>query len=98
MFISLHVSVYLAIIRCFKIYLFILLLLHLARQPWMSLGLFDNQSTLFPRLVVRFLNNILFTGWGCLPHAQPPTWRARVPLLVWTLLFYLSGMGGPTSS
>jgi hypothetical protein len=51
-----------------------------------------------PRPVVRFLNKILSTGWGCQPHAQPPTWRARVSLLVWTLPFDLSGMCDPTSS
>jgi hypothetical protein len=49
-------------------------------------------------LVVRFLNSILFRGWGCQPHAQPTTWTARVSLLVWTLPFGLSGMGGPTIS
>jgi hypothetical protein len=50
-----------------------------------------------PRLVVRFLNNILFTRLGQ-PHAQPPTWRARVSLVVWTLPFDISGMTGPTST
>jgi hypothetical protein len=30
--------------------------------------------------------------------APPPTWRARVSLLVWHLLWNLSGMGGPTSN
>jgi hypothetical protein len=41
----------------------LILLLHLALEPWvgLGLGLLDNQST-YPRLVVRFLNNILFTG------------------------------------
>jgi hypothetical protein len=56
------------------------------------------QIPTYPRLVVRFLNNILFTGWGCQPHAQPPTCKARVSLLVWTLPFDLSGVGDPTSS
>jgi hypothetical protein len=27
----------------------------------------------FKSLVVRFQNKILFTGWGCQPHAQSPT-------------------------
>ena len=27
------------------------------------------------------------------PHAQPPTWRARVFLFVWFIAFDLSGMG-----
>jgi hypothetical protein len=39
-----------------------------------------------------------FTGWGRQPHAQPPTWRARVSLFVWIITFDLSGMGNPTSS
>jgi hypothetical protein len=38
----------------------LLLLFHLALQPWVSLALLDNQF--YPRLVVRFLNNNLFTG------------------------------------
>jgi hypothetical protein len=28
-----------------------------------------------PRLIIRFLNNLVFTVWGCYPHAQPPIWR-----------------------
>jgi hypothetical protein len=47
-----------------------------------------------PKLVVRFLNKFLFTG--CHSHAQPPTWRATLSLLIWTLSFDLSGMGDPT--
>jgi hypothetical protein len=39
-----------------------------------------------------------FTVRGRQPLAQPPTWRARVSLLVWVISFDLSGMGGPTSS
>jgi len=31
-------------------------------------------------------------GWGCEPHAQPPTWRTSVFLLVWVIIFDLSGM------
>jgi hypothetical protein len=27
-----------------------------------------------------FLNNFIFTVWGCQPHAQPPTWRIGVSL------------------
>jgi hypothetical protein len=38
------------------------------------------------------------TGWGRQPHAQPPTWRTRVSLLVWHLPRNLSGMGGRTST
>jgi hypothetical protein len=40
----------------------------------------------------------IFTGWGRQPHAQPPTWRTRVSLLVWHLPRNLSDMGVPTSS
>jgi hypothetical protein len=40
----------------------------------------------------------LFTGWGCQPQAQPPTWKARVSLFVWIITFGLSGMGDSTSS
>ena len=59
-----------------------------ALQPWVGLGLH-----------LRFRNSIFFfTGWGCYPHAQPPTWRARVSLFVWVITLDLSGMGGPTSS
>jgi hypothetical protein len=35
--------------------------------------------------------------WNVEPHAQPPTWRTRVSLLVRTISFDLSGIGGPTS-
>jgi hypothetical protein len=40
----------------------------------------------------------IFRGWGRQPHAQPPTCRTRVSLLVWQLHLNLSDMGGPTSS
>jgi hypothetical protein len=58
-----------------------------ALQPWVGLG-----------LLLRFRNNIFFMGWGCWPHAQRPTWGARVSLFVWVITLDLSGMGGPTSS
>jgi hypothetical protein len=32
------------------------------------------------------------------PHAQRPSWRTRVSLLVWTLPFDLTGMGDPAGS
>jgi len=35
--------------------------------------------------VRRFSRYILFMGWGCQPHAQPPTWRTRVSHLVWVI-------------
>jgi hypothetical protein len=28
----------------------------------------------------RLLNKFVFTGLGCQPNAQPPTWRTRVSL------------------
>jgi len=31
----------------------------------------------------RFTRYIFFMGWGCQPHAQPPTWRTRVSHFVW---------------
>jgi hypothetical protein len=36
-------------------------------------------------------------GWGCRPHAQPPTWRTRVSLFVWNFTLDLSGLGDPAS-
>jgi len=41
---------------------------------------------------------IIFTVWGCKPHAQPPTWRTRLSLFIRVITLDLSGMGGPTSS
>jgi hypothetical protein len=46
---------------------------------------------------LRFSQRVFFMGWGCQPHAQPPTWRTRVSLLVWAITFDLSGKGNPTS-
>jgi hypothetical protein len=40
----------------------------------------------------------LFTELGRQPHAEPPTWRARVSLFVWIVTFDLSSMRDPTSS
>jgi hypothetical protein len=40
----------------------------------------------------------IFAVWGSQPHAQLPTWRTRVSLLVWHLPRNLSRMGGPTCS
>jgi hypothetical protein len=45
-----------------------------------------------------FETNPIFTGWDCQPHAQPPTWRTRVSLFVWVIIFDLSCMGAPASS
>jgi hypothetical protein len=33
----------------------------------------------------RLCNIFVFTGLGCQPNAQPPTWRTRVSLLDWNL-------------
>jgi hypothetical protein len=43
-------------------------------------------------------NKFVFTGLGCQPNAQPPTWRTRMSLLVWNLTLDLSGLGDPASS
>jgi hypothetical protein len=37
-------------------------------------------------------------GWGCWPHAQPPTWWTKVSLFVWILTPDLPGMEDLTSS
>jgi hypothetical protein len=59
-----------------------------------SLGLLYNQSP--PG--VRFLNKIIFYRMGLLAPSQPPSWRTRVSLLVWTLPFDLTSMGDPDGS
>ena len=41
---------------------------------------------------------IFFTMWGRQPHAQPPTWRTRISLLVWVIIIYLYCIGGLTNS
>jgi hypothetical protein len=62
-----------------------------------GLGL-PNQAPPFRGLIPGFETFIFFTMRGRQPLAQPPTWRARVSLLVWVIPFDLSGMGAPTSS
>jgi hypothetical protein len=48
---------------------------------------------------LRFSEHKFFSlGWGCQPHAQPPTWRTRVSLFVWASTFDLCGMGDPAIS
>jgi hypothetical protein len=42
--------------------------------------------------------NIIFMGWICQPHTQPPTWRTRISRFVWVITFDLSGTGCATSS
>jgi hypothetical protein len=49
------------------------------------------------RLIIWFLKSLVFTVWGCKPHAQPPIWRTRLSLFVWLVPPFLSGMGDPTS-
>jgi hypothetical protein len=70
-----------------------------ALQPWVSLGLLDNQS---PLLSVSFRGWLLGFGtnyfYGVGLSAQPPTWRTRVSLFVWVITLDLSGMRGPSSS
>jgi hypothetical protein len=61
-----------------------------ALQPLVGFG--------FLSLLCRFRNSLFFMGWGCQPHAQPPTWRSRVSLFVWVITFDLCGMGDPISS
>ena len=50
-------------------------------------------------LYLRF-HNIWLIIWGGVfrPHTQPPTWRARVSLLVWVITLDLSSKGDPASS
>jgi len=106
----------------------------LALQPWVSLGLLDNQSPLLPilrllcplsylhcpqicyniqfpglfrqqwfpilpRLVVRFLDRLIFYGVGLLaPRPTPNLEDQGIPFRQGVVTLDLSGMGGPTSS
>jgi hypothetical protein len=56
------------------------------------------RSRLLARLLLGSLTTIIFTVRGFQPHAEPPTWRTRVALLVWVITFDLSGKGDPASS
>jgi hypothetical protein len=56
------------------------------------------KSLLQPRLLLSYVTMIIFPVWGSQPHAQPPTLRTRVPLLVWVITFDLFGKGAPDSS
>jgi hypothetical protein len=57
-----------------------------------NLGRFHEDS---PVSITEFFATFLcFTGQGCQPCAQPPTWRARVSLFVWVITLDQSGMGG----
>jgi hypothetical protein len=49
-------------------------------------------------LYVRFHDNEFLQCGVISPMPNPPTWRTRVPLLVWHLPRNLSGMGGPACS
>jgi len=44
-------------------------------------------SPLFPSgfRLRKVLKIIVFKGWGCQPHTQPPNWFTRVSLLVWVI-------------
>ena len=43
-----------------------------------------------------FRNSYFSQWWVVSPPPNPPTWRTRVPLLVWIITFDLSGKGDPT--
>jgi hypothetical protein len=58
----------------------------------------EGQSVLLEFQMYRLFNKFVFTGLGCQPNAEPPTWRTRVSLLVWNLTLDLSGLGDPASS
>jgi hypothetical protein len=40
-----------------------------------------HDSPLWAIAYLGFPDNRIFMGWGCQPHAQPPTWRTRPPYL-----------------
>jgi hypothetical protein len=66
-----------------------------ALQPWVSFGLLYNQSP--PG--VRFLKKIIFYRMGLLALcATPPPPGGSGSLVVWTLPFDLTGMGGSAGS
>ena len=49
----------------------------LALQPNAGLRLHNGPPPLNLSDAIWFLNRQFFTGWGCQPYAQPPTWRTR---------------------
>ena len=51
-----------------------LLLLQWHYSPYRALA-----STFF----LKVSKQCLFMGWGCEPHAQPPTWKVRASRFVW---------------
>jgi len=69
-------------------YLAIFLLL-LALQPMVDFSLFFLRS---------FSIEHTLYGVGRQSHAQPATWRTRIFLFVWVIIFDLSVMGEPTTS
>ena len=81
-------TLYFCILFTFLVHSYSLLLL-LALQSLVDISLFYLQM---------LLNKTHFYGIGLKPNAQTPTWRTRVPLLVWVIAFDLSGMEGPTNS
>jgi hypothetical protein len=64
--------------------------------PWRYSSCITLAASHIP-LFVRFRDEFLQGGVGS-PTPNPPTWRARVSLIVWHLPRNLTGMGGPTSS
>ena len=68
------------------------------KQPFKNHNhrLYNPRRVLASSFFLGFLT--LFYGVGVYPHAQPPTWRTRVSLLVWVIILDLSGVGGHTSS
>jgi hypothetical protein len=43
--------------------------------------IFLHDSPLWALAFLGLIDNKIFTGWGCQPHAQPPIWRTRPPYL-----------------
>jgi hypothetical protein len=87
----------------YKIQLFFKMMVMSASSSWalQSVVDFGFQYIFLPFLkaqLYRPLNRFVFTGLGCQPNAQPPTWRTRVSLLVWNLTLDLSDLGDPASS
>jgi hypothetical protein len=68
------------------------------KRSWSAYFYWFSIHSIHPRLIIWFLNNLVFTLWGSYSHAQPPTWRTRAFLFVWLLPLELSGMGDSTSS
>jgi hypothetical protein len=68
------------------------------KRSWPSYFHWFSIYSIHSRMVIWFLNNLVFTVWGCYPQTQPSTWRSRVSLFVWFLPLHLSGMDASTCS